>query len=160
MQVFLLPMASIRWSFTCQGRLSSSALMVRPHCGFGGLFIFWLVVQSSCVAYTWTYIPHIFCQKFGIYALHSGHIYFWHTLGNDMWSINCSCFIFRYICGKIFGLYAHVACWLCELYLECGSHNCSVIYVKYVYTASYCLVGVSDLICGMCDNYGNSSQDV
>ena len=32
------------------------------------------------------------------------------------------------------GLYAHLACWLHELYLLCGSHICLMIYVKYVYT--------------------------
>ena len=26
-------------------------------------------------------------------------------------------------------LYTHVACWLCEKYLQCGSHVCSVSYM-------------------------------
>ena len=30
------------------------------------------------------------------------------------------------------GLYAHLAWWLCDLHLQCGSNICSVIYAKYV----------------------------
>ena len=29
----------------------------------------------------------------------------------------------------------YLVCWPCELYLECDSHICSVICVKYVYNA-------------------------
>ena len=36
---------------------------------------------------------------------------------------------------KNVSLHAHVACCLCELYLECGSYIYSVISIKYVYTA-------------------------
>ena len=46
------------------------------------------------------------------------------------------------------GLYDHVACWPCELYLECGEHICSVIFVKYVYSAPCCMVDVNDFMCG------------
>ena len=36
---------------------------------------------------------------------------------------------------KMLGLYTHVACWLCELYFECGSYIYSAIYIQYVYNA-------------------------
>ena len=38
----------------------------------------------------------------------------------------------------------------CMLYLECGSHICSVLCVKYVYTAPCSLFDTSDFICGIC----------
>ena len=45
------------------------------------------------------------------------------------------------------GIYAHIAYWLCELYLECGGHNCSMINVRCVYSVPCCFVDGSDLIC-------------
>ena len=46
------------------------------------------------------------------------------------------------------GLEAHVAFWLWKLYLEFGSHICSVIYVKYMYSASCHMVN-ADFIFGI-----------
>ena len=43
--------------------------------------------------------------------------------------------------------HGHIGCWLYVLYLECGSHFSSEIYVKYVCGAPYCLVDAIDLIC-------------
>ena len=48
--------------------------------------------------------------------------------------------------AKLLGLYAHVTCWLCELYLECGQLNFLFIYVKYMYSAPCCLFDASDFI--------------
>ena len=49
------------------------------------------------------------------------------------------------VCAKLSGLYDHIAYWLCELYLQCGSHICLAI---YVYSAPCCMVHVNDFICG------------
>ena len=45
------------------------------------------------------------------------------------------------------GLYAHVACLLCELYLECGCHIFTDM--SHVYSDPYCIVVASDFICGI-----------
>ena len=47
------------------------------------------------------------------------------------------------------GLYAHFACWPCEIHLQSGNQNVLVIYVKYVYSALCSMVDSSDFICVM-----------
>ena len=44
------------------------------------------------------------------------------------------------------GTHAHEGWWLCELYLECSSHICSVIYVKYVYSSPCYVIDASSFI--------------
>ena len=61
------------------------------------------------------------------------HICFWHIFGNNVWHFCCSG-LYLVDIGKNVGLYAHIVCWLCEVYLQCGSCICSVIYVKYVFS--------------------------
>ena len=48
---------------------------------------------------------------------------------------------------KMVGLYAHLVYWMCELFLECDSNICSVMYVKYVYSTPCHMVDGSDFIC-------------
>ena len=38
-----------------------------------------------------------------------------------------------YMCTKMLGLYAHIAYWLWDIHLLCGSHICSVRYAKYMH---------------------------
>ena len=54
--------------------------------------------------------------------------------------------VLAYMYAKALDLHAHVACWPCELYLECGSHICSVVYVKYMYSFPCHLVDASHFI--------------
>ena len=48
------------------------------------------------------------------------------------------------------GLYAHIAFLPYDLYLEYGSHICSVVYDKYVCPAPWWMIGASHLISGIC----------
>ena len=50
---------------------------------------------------------------------------------------------------KFLGPHAHVTFWLRDVDLECCIHICSVMYVKYVYSAPGCLIDASDFICGI-----------
>ena len=38
--------------------------------------------------------------------------------------------VLAYLYATMFGLCPNITCWLCELYLECGSHICPVVYVE------------------------------
>ena len=69
----------------------------------------WLQMWHICV-----YIFHICLSSIGIDA-QLGNICFWHTFGTNMWSIYCSGLCFG-TCLQIFGVYAHLACWLCDLH--------------------------------------------
>ena len=48
---------------------------------------------------------------------------------------------------KVLHLYTYIACWMSELYLQCGSYICSVLCVKYLHSDPHCLVNSSNLIC-------------
>ena len=57
--------------------------------------------------------------------------------------------MFWHIYAKLLHPHAHVTCTPCGLCLEFGNHICSVIYVKYVYSAPSCLIDTNDFICSI-----------
>ena len=57
--------------------------------------------------------------------------------------------MFWYIYTKFLGIYVHAAHSLCKLYLECSSDICSVMSVKYVYSAPCSFIDTSDFIYGI-----------
>ena len=56
-----------------------------------------------------------------------------------------------YICKKKLGPHVHIVCILSGLYLECGSHIYSVIYVEYVHISPCCLLDACGIY--MCIHY-------
>ena len=79
--------------------------------------------------------PRYTHQVLDIYAQFGGYICIWnvfHNNGEVKPAVGCVLVIYK---KEMLGLYTYVACWPCELQLECSSHICSVIYVKYVYSA-------------------------
>ena len=59
-------------------------------------------------------------------------ICFWHLWSTHEAEVAVGC-ILVYLFKNLVSI-SHLACLPCELYLECGSHICSVIHVKDVYS--------------------------
>ena len=106
--------------------LSSSVSSVPGH----------MVDVSYCIG---TYLD-IHPQYMPIKYFHIWHVYpiWWVNLFLNTYFQECEIGVavdVIYISANMLGLYVHLAGWLCELYLQCGSYIPSVIYVKYVYSA-------------------------
>ena len=76
-----------------------------------------------------TYLPIYVHQIFGIYSQVGGHICFCtYLVMTCEVEVAVGC-VLAYINAPVSGAHGYIACWLCELYLECDIHICSVIYV-------------------------------
>ena len=104
-----------------------------------------------------SYVTHVYTYSPEICTSSTGHIYgICAQLGCDICSgtylpvtgeVEVAVgFVFGYICKNIVSICAHVTTWQCELYSECDSHICSVMYVKYMQSAPCWMVGASDLL--------------
>ena len=104
------------------------------------LLIYWIIwqkaryVHSLIVAHIAPgYVHHIL----GICDQIDWHTYIWHKLGNNTWSKSCSWLYFGIYVQKCWVCITHIACSTCELYLECGSHICSLIYILNMHTVFF-----------------------
>ena len=92
-------------------------------------------------------------QIFGIYGQIHGYNCFRHMFSNAMLMRHYCWLCFLHIFAKMSGHYAHFTEWLCDLYLQCRSHICSVIHIKYMYTCltySCQIHGIYALFPGVC----------
>ena len=94
----------------------------------------WHIYEYS----TPTYTHHVFCIC-SIYAQFDGCICFWHIFGKEIRSRCC-------VYAHMLGLFAHIACWLCDVYLQRGSHITLVIYFKYVCSGPCHIIDAIELI--------------
>ena len=102
---------------------------------------------SDIICCTYMHVHPLYsCQKFriqGIYDQFGRHL----LLANNNVRYFLQLVVFCLVFANMSGLYAHRACWLCDLSLQCDSHIYSVLYVKYVYSAPFHMVDGSDFIC-------------
>ena len=67
------------------------------------------------------YLSYMACAQFGGIFISNTYL----AITWKVWiAVGC---VLAQMC-KLFGLYAHSVCWLCDLHVWCSSHICSVIY--------------------------------